>query len=300
MTLFPRLLSIALLFTATLFMVVQDADARRFGGGRSMGRSSNFSAPARPAQPSQASRSNPQQNRSSGASRWLGPLAGLAAGGLLASLFMGDGFQGIQFMDILIIGGLIFGGFWLFRRIKAGAAGGVRQAQYAGAGAGAGAGAAAGPSAGHSAGFQVPEIGSGLGGGAGAAAAGGLSQQAPKWFDAQSFLNGARHQFTAMQKAWDERDIDTIRETVTAALFTDLMQEMDTMGENHTEVVSLDTELLGFTYEPDQVVVSVRMSGMIIEEIGGQPQPFDEVWHVQRDANKPQANWYVAGIQQTG
>jgi predicted lipid-binding transport protein (Tim44 family) len=39
----------------------------------------------------------------SGASRWLGPLAGLAAGGLLASMFMGDGFQGMQIMDFLIM-----------------------------------------------------------------------------------------------------------------------------------------------------------------------------------------------------
>jgi hypothetical protein len=44
----------------------------------------------------------------SGASRWLGPLAGLAAGGLLASMFMGDGFQGMQIMDFLIMALIAF------------------------------------------------------------------------------------------------------------------------------------------------------------------------------------------------
>lgn len=293
MTLFPRLLSLVMLFTATMFLVVQDADARRFGGGRSMGRSYNYSSPAKPTQPSRTA-GGTQRNRSSGASRWLGPLAGLAAGGLLASMFMGDGFEGIQFMDILLIGGLIFGAFWLFRRMKAGAAGGAQRAQYAGAGAGAG--GANGNPGGHAGGFHVPEIGSGVGAGAAA----GLSQEAPKWFDKQGFLNGAKGQFIAMQKAWDARDIDKIRETVTADLFTELMQEMNTMGENHTEVVSLNSELLGFTYEPDRIVVSVRMTGLIKEELGGQPQPFDEAWHVQRATNDPKANWYVAGIQQNG
>src|SRR5690606_28107328 len=44
----------------------------------------------------------------SGASKWLGPLAGLAAGGLLASMFMGDGFEGFQMMDFLLIALLAF------------------------------------------------------------------------------------------------------------------------------------------------------------------------------------------------
>jgi predicted lipid-binding transport protein (Tim44 family) len=43
-----------------------------------------------------------------GASRWLGPLAGIAAGGLLASMFMGDGFQGMQIMDFLIMALIAF------------------------------------------------------------------------------------------------------------------------------------------------------------------------------------------------
>jgi predicted lipid-binding transport protein (Tim44 family) len=46
--------------------------------------------------------------KAGGASRWLGPLAGIAAGGLLASMFMGGGFQGMQIFDILIMAVIAF------------------------------------------------------------------------------------------------------------------------------------------------------------------------------------------------
>ena len=290
MTLFPRILSIALLFTASMFMVIQDAEAKRFGGGRSMGRSANYSRPATPARPMQTNRTNQTQQRSSGMGRFMGPLAGLAAGGLLAAMFMGDGFEGIQFFDIIIIALLVFGGIWLFRRMRAG--GGVQRQQYA-AGAGAGSGAGGNPG-----GFQVPDIGSGVGGDT--APATELSQKAPPWFDAASFLKGAKQQFITMQKAWDNRDLKKIAETVTPEMYQELKQEIDSMGENHTEVVTINTELLGFTYEPNLVIVHVRMTGLIREQPGAQPEPFDEIWLVQRATNTPQANWYVAGIQQHG
>jgi len=75
-----------------------DANAKRFGGGKSFGSAPSHQTRQAPQQtqaaPTQAGRQTPAA--ASGASRWLGPLAGLAAGGLLASMFMGDGFEGLQ------------------------------------------------------------------------------------------------------------------------------------------------------------------------------------------------------------
>jgi len=297
MNFFPRVVSIFMLATAMMFMVVGDADARRFGGGRSFGKSYSSAKPATPSKSSSSSANRSNANSSgqrSGASRWLGPLAGLAAGGLLASMFMGDGFEGIQFMDILLIGGLIFGVIFLLKKMRGG---GLQRQQYA---AGA-AGAAGGQGGSHSSGFQIPGIGSNLGGGGGGADSedNGLSQQAPDWFDPDGFLKGARQQFMTMQKAWDERDMDAIRETVTPEMYQQLAAERDSLpSDNHTEVVTLNSDILGYTYEPSRVVVSVAMSGLIKEQVGAQPQAFDEVWHVQRSTSDPSANWYVAGIQQ--
>ncbi len=71
-----RFLSIALALCIGLTMSL-DANAKRFGGGKSAGAAGAAA-------------------KAGGASRWLGPLAGIAAGGLLASMFMGGGFQGMQ------------------------------------------------------------------------------------------------------------------------------------------------------------------------------------------------------------
>src|SRR5690606_19363828 len=103
-------------FFAVFLMVglaVPDAAASRLGGGKSFG-----AAPMHKSQPAQrqtpqqqqANPRNQQQNpaATSGASRWLGPLAGIAAGGLLAAMLFGDGFQGLQLFDILIFGLIAF------------------------------------------------------------------------------------------------------------------------------------------------------------------------------------------------
>ena len=112
-----RVLSIFMALCISLTFAL-DAHAKRFGGGKSFGSAPSHQTRQAPQQtqaaPNQAGRQTPAA--ASGASRWLGPLAGLAAGGLLASMFMGDGFEGIQFMDILIFGLIAF---LLFRFLAA-------------------------------------------------------------------------------------------------------------------------------------------------------------------------------------
>ncbi|MEI6737271.1 MAG: hypothetical protein WCL29_02195, partial [Pseudomonadota bacterium] len=109
-----------------------DADAKgRIGGGKSSGmqRESVKKDPTPPAAAPAAPAAAPSQagapvgapaaaaaaKPASGMSKWLGPLAGLAAGGLLASLFMGGGFGGLKFFDIILMIGLAVGVFMLVR-----------------------------------------------------------------------------------------------------------------------------------------------------------------------------------------
>src|SRR4051794_38579547 len=84
-----------------LTLAIQDADARRLGGGRSFGRQSpNATRQAQP--PSQdAARQAPQQAQPTQPppsqqprNRWLGPLAGLAAGLGIAALLSHFGMIG--------------------------------------------------------------------------------------------------------------------------------------------------------------------------------------------------------------
>ncbi len=89
-------------------LVVNEAAAKRFGGGRAIGFSRSTSS---------YSKTAPKQsyvNNRTG-SRWRSGLAGFIMGGLLASLFFGHGF-GSALFSWLIIAGLIFIIFRLFRR----------------------------------------------------------------------------------------------------------------------------------------------------------------------------------------
>lgn len=270
----------------TLF-VPDDADARRFGGGRNFGKSYDYSRQATPRTPQGApttgsaqKATGTQQTRATGASRWLGPLAGLAAGGLLAALLFGDAFEGLQIFDFLLLALLVFGGVMLFKAMRRRSA--VPTHRYA----------AAGPSGS----FRVPEIGEALNG-AGAGGSGPISP--PSWFDAGEFVAGAKEHFTRLQQAWDKGDMKAIKDYCTPELFAELSRERAALPQQqHTQVVTLDAQFLGVVYEADKVFAGVRFSGLIKEDNDVQPKPFSETWHVQHAADTPRGDWYVAGIQQ--
>ena len=116
-----NLLVAVLLALFTILFALGDVEAKnRLGAGKSTGMQKDSvpkEAPKPPAQNTVAPAGAPATPAAapSGMSRWLGPLAGLAAGGLLASMFMGGGFSGLKMMDILLFAGLAFGAFMLFR-----------------------------------------------------------------------------------------------------------------------------------------------------------------------------------------
>ena len=110
-----KIFSLCFVVLIGLGLVVQDADARRLGGGGSIGKQRTTS-PQKQAQPP-APAAAPGAPAPSGASRWLGPLAGLAAGGLLASLFMGQGAGG-AFGSMLMILALVAGAVFIFRMLR--------------------------------------------------------------------------------------------------------------------------------------------------------------------------------------
>ncbi len=281
-----RIFVFMLTLVVGLGLIVDQAEARRFGAGKSLGRSYSFSH-RRPARRPFTAPRHAQGARPAGAvprsglSRWLGPLAGLAAGGLLASLFFGDHFQGIQFMDILLFGGLAFGAFLLFRAMRRKTAGPVA--------AGAGGGPPAFPSA--------PPLPMGGGGAVGSEGPAGLGE-APAWFDANAFLSGAKRHFVALQAAWDRGDLDEIRTYVTPELYQELARERAALGgPQQTEVLTLDAELVGLEREGDQVVATILFKGLIREQAGAEAGEVNEAWHVVHPWDRPEGDWLIAGIQ---
>src|SRR5687768_13432911 len=103
-----------------LSLIAVDADARRMGGGRNVGtqreaakpNQTQQAAPAQKAAPAQ--QTAPPAQKPSGMSKWLGPLAGLAIGAALASLFFNNGLAG-ALMGILLVLALVAGVVFLAR-----------------------------------------------------------------------------------------------------------------------------------------------------------------------------------------
>ncbi|MBZ0096059.1 MAG: 39S ribosomal protein L45 [Sulfuricella sp.] len=261
-------------------LTAQDADARRLGGGSSIGkqRSTTSQQTATPPKPAQAPAAAPAP-APSGASKWLGPLAGLAAGGLLASMFMGGGLAG-GMGNILMILALVGGAFFIFRMLRKPQ---PLPVQYAG----------------HTERTSVADIAAPNGSAAPAAAMQSSSTR-PAWFEDEPFLREAKKQFLRLQDANDRGDINDIREYVTPEMYAEISMQIQERGDkpNKTEVVTLNAEIADVVTEGDLVIASVRFSGMIREEANGPAAAFSEIWHIQKSQSQPNATWFISGIQQ--
>jgi len=65
-----------------------------------------------------------------------------------------------------------------------------------------------------------------------------------------------------------------------------------------TEVVSIDAQVLQVVTEGDRLIASVRFTGLVREDEAANPEPVDEVWHVERKLSGRDTAWLIAGIQQ--
>ncbi|MEM5273538.1 TIM44-like domain-containing protein [Cupriavidus taiwanensis] len=312
------------LITAIAFGMVFDANAKRMGGSRSIGKQSSTVTQQRqqapqPTSPTQQPAQQPTQAApatagAAGAAaaaapkrNWGGILGGIAAGlgiGWLLS-HLGLGGAALSFLSNLILIALVaFAAIWLIRKFRGGSKRGAQPA-YAGAGHAPDLGRNAEPmfrgeptppaSGNVSASPVLPAA-------AGAAAAGAVAQQpwgVPADFDAEAFLRNAKVHFVRLQAAWDAGNLDDIREFTTPEMFAEIKMDLAERGTevNKTDVVTLEAQLLGIESSPAQHLASVRFSGMIREKAGEAAQPFGEVWNLAKPVSGS-GGWLLAGIQQ--
>jgi predicted lipid-binding transport protein (Tim44 family) len=274
------LLAVAL----TTAMIPDDAEARRLGGARSLGTQRQIVAPTKPSQPSATSQQAQTPAAASprpGMGRWLAPLAGLAAGLGLAALFGEQ--MGALIVGLLIVFAVLLALRLLFRAVRPRPD--PREAEMLYAGLGHETVAAPPPS-------QLPSI----------AAVPGVGRDAariPAGFDAEGFLRQARKSFIALQSANDRGDLEAIRNLVTEEMFDALERDViahHTAG-GHTDVVTLNANLLEVATEKGMHRASIRFSGMLREDRDGPPTPFEEVWNLQKPGTG-RSGWLLAGIQQ--
>jgi predicted lipid-binding transport protein (Tim44 family) len=272
-----RFLMLLTIVLTCMSLLAATAEARRFGGGGSIGKQRTMSpqqiqnAPtASPATPAGAAPApSPAGNK------WLGPLAGLAIGAGLGALFTGGGVGGA-------IGGMLMAVFAsvavmflisLFRQRQ-------QPMQYAGAGA---------P-------HYAPQRGQQPLAGSSTAA---YAADIPADFPVESFLRSAKTSFIRLQAANDRKDLNDIREYTTPEMFAEISMQMHERDDTpqRTDVISIDAGLLQVANEGDYATASVRFTGQLREN-NGTPGSVDEIWHVQKSLRDEKSVWLLAGIQQ--
>ena len=126
-----------------------------------------------------------------------------------------------------------------------------------------------------------------------------MDKTLPPGFDEYAFLDNAKHYFVKLQKAWDEGDLDSLREFATPEMFSTLTQDLSARpeGSNQTDVVTLNAELLGVETGQDSYLASIQFTGMIREQVGAPASPFTEIWNLSKPT-QGSGGWVLAGIQQ--
>ena len=295
-----------LALTLSVSLISTEAFAKRMGSGSNSGMQRDV-APASPAGNAKSSPTSPaQQPAAAGAaagtaagaaakSSWMGPLMGLAAGGLLAAAFMGGAFDGISPMDIILLL-LIAGGVIFFLRRRAQQAKGAvampmpatatpmpnqqyRQAEPT-----------------NTTGSAGIQIGSHVGNSVGMAAM--MSSNYPTWFDEAKFVKQAETWYVALQSAWDNQDWTTLSSLSTPELFAQLKaQRIAEADDNQTRVEEVRAVVREMSQDANGWVLTVQFNGYVAEQAGAFAHAFNEFWHLVR-IGEADGEWKLAGIQQ--
>jgi predicted lipid-binding transport protein (Tim44 family) len=318
----------------TLTLAGTAADAKRLGGGSSIGKQSpnvtqrqapsganTANSAAKPATPAAAPAPVAPKKP------WGAMLGGLAAGlglaWLASSLGLGGAFSQIIMFALLALVLMVVIGF-VMRKLKGGAAnapGATRsQTPFAFQGAGGAANAttpknyspehvgndsSARPWERSPMAFEANQQGAGaVAGGSqiGSALGGSQSWGVPAGFDAEGFLKACKANFITLQDAWDRSDIQNLRAMMTDDMLEQIKaqladRESHTGGvANKTDVVVLDAQLLGIEEMEDVYMASVEFSGMIREDASAGASPFREVWNMTKPRSGG-SGWLVAGVQ---
>lgn len=308
-------LMIAALVMAVAASFWSDTTEARLGGGRSMGAqrpsiaprastpqptapqstapSGAASQPVMPATPGAtlpARPAVPAAAAPSGFSRWLGPIAGIAAGLGLAALLshfgLSEGFASVLLIGLLAIAAVFVVRMLLARRSTpqnayAGSAGPPSRSSYD----------AAAPRSWEPAPRLEPVIGSAM-------PPKSSGRSLPAGFDAATFVKHAKQQFVRLQAAHGAGDRKLLTEVLTPEMYAEIGRDLDTrFGRSGTEVVNVDAEVLEVETEGDRHWASVRFTGELREDDSPGTTHFDEVWNLTKPVDGS-SGWLLAGIQQ--
>ncbi|MDQ6992066.1 MAG: Tim44-like domain-containing protein [Mariprofundus sp.] len=280
------LLAVLAAFGLSMLGLADDADARRFGGGSSFGKQRMQSHT-----PSATKKATPQASqRGSARPGMMGMLGGLAMGGLLGALFFGGGFEGINFLDIVMIGGALALLFFFLRRRAQSAQANQSQPAYAG-------GEPSPQEQSHDFAINEDETDQSR------PAAGTVLRPD---INEKNFLPAAKEIYIRMQKAWDNGDSEDILKFCTPEVAQHIASDMKPGTENRTEVATLNATIHDTWIESDKEWVAVNFSAILREQtldhsgttVEDQSTEVNEIWIFQHTQHSDDPIWYLSGIQQ--
>lgn len=301
-----RTISIAII-AAAVALGGASVEAKKFGGGKSVGaqRSAPAASPAASptaAAPAAAATAAPAAAAAApktGMAKWAGPLAGIAAGLGLGYLFSQMGGGAGSMLMMLLLAGLVIGGLFVVARMflrkqnpsMAAPGGSVNTSPFGApqqraeptAFSGTGTGAGAGPMGGAAA----PAMAAGLAGGFGI----------PADFDKVGFETNAKKQFITLQAANDKGDLDEVRSFATDEFYNEIAKDVISGNKDATQVDELQAELLGVETERGQHWASVQFTGKMREDGMVMGSAFREIWNLVKPVDGSKG-WLLAGIQQ--
>ncbi len=291
-------LSILLAFIAVLvFSMAELADAKRFGGSKSFGSKPSFSTSA-PKAPSTGSTSSVNQtNRNTTNATGAGAATATAGrsgfgmmgglfGGLLAGTFLGSMLGGLPggggFLDIIIIGLLVYFGFRLFSSFSKKKDNSTQQQAQT-----------------HNYSQQKSTLNNAWNNLKSEPTESAQSQEQltenSYGIDPAEFLEGAKATYVRMQESWDKRDIDDIKIFTSSAVYDVVKQDsLENPNPSSTVILNLSAQINAIEKDGEKDRISVYFTALLYEE--GEQSNITELWHFVRD-NKF-SMWKVDGIQQ--
>jgi len=288
--------------------VISDAEAKRLGGGKSFG-SKTFQN--KPAKRTDSSKTNSAQNKAqqqnsaqkqalSKKGGMMGMLGGLMIGGMLGAMFFGGAFENINFMDILLFGGIAFLLFKIFtsrKQPQAQTANGApayepdpeyeraqdnTQSRQAIENNGSNDTSSENLKDAHF--DQEPESILETG-------------KIPRGFDQKSFLTGAENVFTLLQNAWDNGELGDLRQFCSDEVFGEIQEQIRAREDNNTTtIIALKSELVNVVKSDNSTEATVVFNAELKEN--DKFVNVQEAWYFVRADNRQENNWLLDGIQQ--
>lgn len=299
--------SIFSIFVLVFSLSIDTADARRFGGGKSFGKTHKTQPAAkRKAAPvnQQQQQTSPQQNTPAGAAApaaskggmFGGLMGGLLAGGLFAYLLGSGAFEGLEFGDIIIFALLAFGAIYLFRRLK-------------GANQPASSAANSSPFSAKPSQTEVSQNSAFMNSQAAATASQGASRPGfkavsdvplnlPAGFNEQEFLaTGVSHYYT-LQEAWNTANFGIIEDYLAPGLLKNLQLEREELpAKLDNQVANVAAEIVRADQSATVAEISLNFSGSYKDELNGETGTLNDTWHLERDLTQANQPWLIVGIE---